>query len=58
MPIHVIVMEKTKPTQVHYDNKDLDAGKIDRSGFRIYYTEVLRAHDAGMLDMGDTYWLF
>jgi dopamine beta-monooxygenase len=39
--------------QVHYDNPKNDAGKVDSSGFRIYYTSTLRANDAGVLEIGD-----
>ena len=39
--------------QVHYDNPNDDADKVDVSGFRIYYTTTLRAYDAGMLELGD-----
>ena len=37
--------------QVHYDNVDLDEGKIDSSGFKIYYTPTLRPYDAGVLEV-------
>jgi hypothetical protein len=39
--------------QVHYDNADMVTGKIDSSGFKIYYTSILRANDAGILQIGD-----
>ncbi len=39
--------------QVHYDNPNDDAGMVDASGFRIYYTSTLRANDAGVLEIGD-----
>ena len=39
--------------QVHYDNVDDDANKLDTSGFRLYYTEQLRQHDAAVLEIGD-----
>ncbi len=39
--------------QVHYDNPNDDVGKVDSSGFRIYYTSTLRANDAGVLEIGD-----
>jgi dopamine beta-monooxygenase len=39
--------------QVHYDNPNDDAGMVDSSGFRIYYTSTLRANDAGVLEIGD-----
>eukprot|EP00802_Teleaulax_amphioxeia_P010269 Tamp_10295.p1 GENE.Tamp_10295~~Tamp_10295.p1 ORF type:complete len:498 (+),score=84.99 Tamp_10295:504-1997(+) len=39
--------------QIHYDNVDGDEGKVDTSGFRMYYTQTLRQHDAGVLQIGD-----
>ena len=39
--------------QVHYDNPSSDTGKVDSSGFRIYYTTTLRANDAAVLEIGD-----
>ena len=39
--------------QVHYDNPTFDTGKVDSSGFRIYYSTTLRANDAAVLEIGD-----
>jgi hypothetical protein len=36
--------------QVHYDNPNDDTGKVDSSGFRIYYTSTLRANDVDVLE--------
>ncbi len=44
---------KTFILQVHYDNPNDKAGKVDSSGFRIYYTSTLHANDAGVLEIGD-----
>ncbi|XP_071518893.1 MOXD1 homolog 1-like [Panulirus ornatus] len=38
--------------EVHYDNPSLKPGIVDSSGLRIFYTENLRQHDAGILIMG------
>ncbi|RKO83244.1 PHM/PNGase F domain-containing protein [Blyttiomyces helicus] len=38
--------------QVHYNNPNLDAGVVDSSGFRLYYTKQLRANDIGILTLG------
>ena len=39
--------------QVHYHNPNFDVGLVDTSGFRIYYTAMLRANDAAVLEIGD-----
>lgn len=39
--------------ETHYDNPDGDAGVVDSSGTRVYYTEELRAMDAGILQLAD-----
>lgn len=39
--------------QIHYNNPSLVNGVMDRSGVRLYYTEELRAMDAGLLQIGD-----
>ena len=39
--------------QVHYDNPNFETGKVDSSGFRIYYSTTLRANDAAVLEIGD-----
>ncbi|XP_064084122.1 DBH-like monooxygenase protein 1 homolog [Macrobrachium nipponense] len=38
--------------ELHYDNPNLRRGIVDNSGLRIYYTEKLRPHDAGILMLG------
>lgn len=38
--------------QVHYDNPQLLSNIKDDSGFRLYYTDKLRANDAGVLTIG------
>ena len=38
--------------ETHYDNYNLTPNIIDNSGFRIYYTNKLRKHDAGKLVFG------
>lgn len=37
---------------LHYDNPSLIEGVIDSSGVRIYYTEVDRQHEMGMMKLG------
>jgi len=44
---------KTLILQIHYDNKKGDKDQVDNSGFRIFYTDTLRAYDAGVLQIGD-----
>lgn len=39
--------------EVHYNNPDLDVGKIDNSGIDIVYTPTLRQHEAATLVLGD-----
>ncbi len=34
--------------QTHYNNPNGDAGKVDSSGVRVYYTEELRSFDMGV----------
>ncbi len=36
--------------KVHYDNPKDDTGKVDSSGFRIYYTSTLRVNDVDVLE--------
>ncbi|EDO49634.1 predicted protein [Nematostella vectensis] len=38
--------------EVHYNNPDKLAGKIDNSGVRFFYTDSLRKYDAGVLNVG------
>lgn len=38
---------------VHYDNRDLDAGKIDQTSIQLFYTETLRENNAGVMQIGD-----
>jgi len=40
--------------ETHYNNPNLDTGKFDSSGIRIYYTSILRSIDAGVLQVGDS----
>ena len=39
--------------ELHYDNQAFQADIVDSSGFRIYYTDELREHDAGIMNVGD-----
>ena len=39
--------------QVHYNNPHLDAGKIDSSGVRLYWTSQPRSIELGMAGFGD-----
>ena len=41
--------------EVHYNNPSLQAGIVDDSGFRWYYTETLRRHDIGILLLGNSF---
>ena len=44
--------------EIHYDNPEMDEGVVDpESGFRIFYTDEDRAHDAGLLLLGSPYGL-
>ena len=38
--------------EMHYDNPELKSDIIDNSGVRLYYTEKLRTHDLGVLELG------
>ena len=38
--------------ETHYTNPQLDRFMTDSSGLRLYYTERLRTHDAGILSVG------
>ncbi|XP_040920021.1 DBH-like monooxygenase protein 2 homolog isoform X2 [Toxotes jaculatrix] len=38
--------------EIHYNNPNLDAGRTDSSGLRLYYTAQLRQHDVGILTTG------
>ncbi|ROT77268.1 dopamine beta hydroxylase [Penaeus vannamei] len=38
--------------EIHYDNPDLKEGVVDASGIRIFHTENLREHDAGVMMVG------
>ncbi|XP_061098639.1 DBH-like monooxygenase protein 2 homolog [Conger conger] len=38
--------------EIHYNNPENTAGRIDDSGLRFYYTSVLRQFDASILDVG------
>ena len=39
-------------TQVHYDNREFLENITDSSGFRLFYTDDLRTHDAAVLTLG------
>jgi len=39
--------------QIHYDNPYAVEGRVDTSGLRIFRTEALRPHDAGVLQLAD-----
>ncbi|KAK2856247.1 hypothetical protein Q5P01_004982 [Channa striata] len=38
--------------EIHYNNPNLNAGRTDSSGLRLYYTTQLRQHDVGILTAG------
>lgn len=38
--------------EVHYDNPTFDKDVVDNSGMRIYHTDQLREHDAGIMMLG------
>ncbi|KAM9435521.1 DBH-like monooxygenase protein 2 homolog [Clarias gariepinus] len=38
--------------EVHYNNQEKTAGRVDNSGLRFYYTAQLRQFDAGLLQTG------
>uniref|UniRef100_A0A3Q1I9J3 DOMON domain-containing protein n=1 Tax=Anabas testudineus TaxID=64144 RepID=A0A3Q1I9J3_ANATE len=38
--------------EIHYNNPNLEAGRKDSSGLRLYYTTQLRQHDVGILTAG------
>ncbi|KAJ3216242.1 hypothetical protein HDU67_009752 [Dinochytrium kinnereticum] len=38
--------------QVHYNNPEQDAGVVDRSGIKVWYTKTLRKYDVGVLTLG------
>jgi hypothetical protein len=39
--------------EVHFNNRNLRAGVVDKSGVAVVLTKTLRPHDAGMLVIGD-----
>lgn len=41
--------------EVHYNNPELQAGKIDSSGIRFSLTRSLRKYDAGVVELGLEY---
>lgn len=41
--------------ETHYNNPDGDAGQVDNSGVRVYYTETLRPMDMGIMQLADPY---
>ena len=44
---------KSLQLEIHYDNPTFDVGAVDDSGVSLYYTPNLRAHDAGVMTLGD-----
>jgi len=40
--------------QVHWENQQLNPDEYDSSGLNIFYTKHLRAHDAGILFLGQS----
>ncbi|KAI8613195.1 copper type II ascorbate-dependent monooxygenase [Chytriomyces sp. MP71] len=38
--------------QIHYNNPNSESNVVDSSGFKFYYTSVLRPHDIGLLLIG------
>ncbi|XP_037094881.1 DBH-like monooxygenase protein 1 [Pollicipes pollicipes] len=38
--------------EIHYDNPSVQAGVVDSSGVRLFYTEQLRDSEAGLLNVG------
>lgn len=41
--------------EIHYNNPDGDAGLVDNSGVRVYYSEELRAMEMGVMQLADPY---
>lgn len=41
--------------EVHYNNPELEDGKIDSSGIRFILTKSLRNYDAGVIELGLEY---
>lgn len=39
--------------EIHYNNPSKISGKKDSSGFRLYFANEKRTHEAGMLEVGD-----
>jgi len=39
--------------EIHYDNPNREAGHVDQSGVKIYFTRNLRQYDAGTLMLGN-----
>lgn len=51
------MVDKTKPflvLETHYDNSDQIEGNNDNSGVRLYYTDTMRKHEAGSIQIGDS----
>ncbi|CAN0202728.1 unnamed protein product, partial [Scytosiphon promiscuus] len=44
---------KSLSLETHYNNPDGDAGVVDSSGVRVYYTEELRPINMGVMKLGD-----
>ena len=38
--------------EIHYDNPDKRTDMVDNSGFRFFYTELLREYDSGIVSAG------
>uniref|UniRef100_A0A8V1AHW8 Dopamine beta-hydroxylase n=3 Tax=Gallus gallus TaxID=9031 RepID=A0A8V1AHW8_CHICK len=41
--------------EIHYHNPLIFRGRRDSSGIRLYYTDKLRSHDAGIMELGLVY---
>ncbi|XP_043075759.1 DBH-like monooxygenase protein 2 homolog [Puntigrus tetrazona] len=52
LPVGGNVGEFLYRLEVHYNNPNKSAGRVDSSGLRFYYTSELRQHDAGVLGTG------
>ncbi|XP_048063530.1 DBH-like monooxygenase protein 2 homolog [Megalobrama amblycephala] len=52
LPIGGNVVDFFYRLEVHYNNPNKNAGRVDNSGLRFYYTSELRQHDAAILMTG------
>lgn len=41
--------------ETHYNNPELISNRVDSSGLRLYFTNKLRKHDIGILEIGLEY---